>query len=173
MGWLSGAELTIRPMPYLLTTRTSIPLGIERVFAFFSDANNLQRLTPPWLHFRLASPAPTLLSPSARLDYRLRLHGWPIRWQSEITEWDPPQRFVDEQRRGPYRWWIHTHTFTPDEGGTVMEDVIDYQPRGGALVHAAIVGRDLRRIFTYRSHALREALGLPPARADRIVVARR
>jgi ligand-binding SRPBCC domain-containing protein len=160
-------------MPYLLTTRTTIPLDIERVFAFFAAASNLDRLTPPWLHFRMETPTTVLLGPGVRLDYRLRLHGWPVRWQTEISEWDPPHRFVDEQRRGPYRWWIHTHTFTAGPDGTEMEDVIDYATPGGALVHELFVGRDLRRIFEYRAVALREALNLPAARPDRIVIARR
>jgi ligand-binding SRPBCC domain-containing protein len=162
-------------MPYLLTVRTSIPLGITRVFDFFTDAAKLDRLTPPWVHFRLDTPLPVALGPGAVLDYRLRLHGVPFRWRTEITEWNPPHGFVDEQRRGPYRWWIHTHTFaeSPD-GGVEMEDIVDYEPRGGALVHALFVGRDLRRIFRYRAAALREALDLPPDGArPRIVIARR
>jgi ligand-binding SRPBCC domain-containing protein len=160
-------------MPYLLTVRTAIPLRIERVFAFFADAGNLDRLTPPWLHIRIDTPLPIALAPGAAIDYRLRLHGVPIRWRSEITEWNPPHRFVDEQRRGPYRWWIHTHTFNESADGVDMEDVVDYAPPGGALVHALFVGHDLRRIFTWRAHALREALGLPPERPPRIVIARR
>lgn len=170
-----AAELTIAPMPYLLTVKTPIPLPIERVFAFFADAGNLDRLTPPWLHFRIDTPLPIAMGPGALIDYRLRLHGVPIRWRTEITEWNPPRGFVDEQRRGPYRWWIHTHTFheSPD-GGVEMEDVVDYQPRGGALVHALVVGRDLRRIFAWRAIALREALELPAASArPRIVIASR
>ncbi len=161
-------------MPYLLTVRTSIPLGIDRVFEFFANAANLDRLTPPWLHFRLDTPSPIAMAPGALLDYRLRLHGLPIRWRTEITEWNPPYGFVDEQRRGPYRWWIHTHTFAESPDGTEMEDLVDYQPRGGALVHALVVGRDLRRIFTWRAAALRAALDLPVlSSAPRIVIARR
>lgn len=161
-------------MPYLLTTRTTIPLNRADAFAFFADAANLDRLTPPWLRFRIETPLPIALGPGVRLDYRLRLHGWPIRWRTEITEWDPPVRFVDEQRRGPYSWWIHTHTFSETPDGTEMEDVIDYETPGGALVHAAFVGRDLRRIFTWRAAALRDALALPAeASSPRIVIARR
>ena len=161
-------------MPYLLTVKTAIPLPIARVFAFFADAANLDRLTPPWLHFRIETPLPISMGPGALLDYRLRLHGIPIRWRTEVTEWNPPRGFVDEQRRGPYRWWIHTHTFTESADGVDMEDVVDYQPRGGAIVHACFVGRDLRRIFTWRAAALRDALGLPPDRSrPGIVIARR
>jgi len=161
-------------MPYTLTTRTTLPLDAARVFAFFADAGHLDRLTPPWLRFRIDTPLPVAMGPGAVIDYRLRVHGIPLRWRSEITEWDPPHRFVDEQRRGPYRWWIHTHTVTPGPDGAEVEDSIDYQPIGGALVHAAFVGRDLRRIFRYRERALRAALGLPATgRAARVVITRR
>jgi ligand-binding SRPBCC domain-containing protein len=160
-------------MPYLLTTRTSIPLDPARVFAFFADAGSLDRLTPRWLHFRVDTVLPIAMGPGTRIDYRLRLHGVPIRWQTEITEWDPPHRFVDEQRHGPYRWWLHTHTFAPSDAGTEVEDIVDYEPRGGALVHAVLVGPDLRRIFAYRADALRDALSLPAGPPARIRIARR
>jgi ligand-binding SRPBCC domain-containing protein len=164
-------------MPYLLTTRAAVPLDVERVFDFFADANNLERLSPPWLRLRVEAPAPTL-APGARVDYQMRLGRLGMRCQIEITEWDPPQRFVDELRRGPYRWWIHTHTFTSGPDGTVMEDVVDYQPAGGSLgsklAHEVFVARTLRAIFTYRSIALRDAFGLereetPPA----VIIVRR
>jgi ligand-binding SRPBCC domain-containing protein len=161
-------------MPYLLTTRTIVPLPIERVFACHADAGNLARLTPPWLRFRVDTPLPLALTPGARLDYRFRLHGWPIRWQSEISEWDPPHRFVDEQRHGPYRWWIHTHRFAATPDGVEVEDLVDYDVPFGRLAHVALVGRDLRRIFGFRARALREALGLPPEqRSPAIVIVRR
>jgi ligand-binding SRPBCC domain-containing protein len=114
------------------------------------------------------------MAPGARLDYRLRLHGWPIRWQTEIVEWDPPRGFVDEQRRGPYRWWIHTHRFAATPDGVLVEDSVDYDLPFGRLAHVVLVGRDLRRIFNFRARALREALGLPPEeRPPAIVIVRR
>jgi ligand-binding SRPBCC domain-containing protein len=161
-------------MPYLLSTRASIPLDADRVFAFFADASNLGRVTPPWLRFRIDTPPPIAMGPGTIIEYRLRLRGVPIHWRTEITEWDPPHRFVDEQRRGPYRWWMHAHTFTPGPDGTEMEDTVDYEPRGGALVHAVFVAPHLRSIFEYRHAALRDALGLPPAgRRPRVSIARR
>ena len=101
-----------------------LPRPREDVFRFFSDAANLDALTPPWLHFQILTPDVPLRA-GARIDYRLRLYGIPIRWQSEISVWEPPHRFVDEQRRGPYRSWVHEHRFTPLAGGrTLAEDQI-------------------------------------------------
>ncbi len=160
---------------YLLQTQTTLPLDVQRVFAFFSDARHLDRITPAWLHFETKTQPPFGMRPGTRLEFRIRLHGVPMRWVSEITEWNPPHQFVDEQRHGPYRWWMHTHTFrrTPDGSGTEMEDTVHYSAPGGRLLHALLIGRDLRRIFRYRDHALREALNLPPAsRAPRIKIER-
>lgn len=158
---------------YVLRTSTIVPLDIQRVFAFFGDARNLDRITPPWLHFAISADEPRHLRPGSTIRYRLRLHGIPFHWLTEITEWNPPHRFVDEQRRGPYHWWVHTHTFTPVEQGTAVEDEVRYSPRGGAVVHALFVRRDLRRIFRYRQQALRDALGLPPADGHaRVTIAR-
>jgi ligand-binding SRPBCC domain-containing protein len=146
---------------YILRTKTTVPLDIKRVFAFFADARNLNQITPPWLHFTLNTDGTPAMRPGTLLNYRIRLHLIPVHWQTEITVWDPPKRFVDEQRRGPYHWWVHTHTFAEVEGGTEVEDEVLYNPRGGAIVHALFVKRDLRRIFRYRHRALREALGVP------------
>jgi ligand-binding SRPBCC domain-containing protein len=146
---------------YILRTETTVPLDIKRVFAFFADARNLNRITPPWLHFTMKTDGSSAMRPGLLLDYRIRLLLIPIHWQTEITVWDPPVRFVDEQRRGPYRWWVHTHTFTAVEEGTRVEDEVLYNPRGGALTNILFVKRSLRRIFRYRHRALREALGVP------------
>jgi ligand-binding SRPBCC domain-containing protein len=146
---------------YILRTQTTVPLDIKRVFAFFADARNLNSITPPWLHFTLKEDGSPMMRPGLMLDYRIRLYFIPIHWQTEITVWDPPKRFVDEQRRGPYRWWVHTHTFTEVEDGTQVEDEVLYNPRGGMLAHVLFVKRDLRRIFRYRHRALRDALGVP------------
>jgi ligand-binding SRPBCC domain-containing protein len=132
---------------------------VEEVFPFFADAFNLQELTPPFLEFRVATPPPIPMAAGTRIDYRLKLRGIPLRWQSEITAWDPPRRFVDEQRRGPYRLWIHEHKFTPERGGTLVEDEVAYDELGGALVHALFVRRDVARIFAYREERLRARFG--------------
>ena len=110
-----GVAVSGRP-PHLHRIESDVRLAapLESVFAFFSDAANLELLTPGWLHFRILSPLPLAMAVGTRIDYRLRLRGVPIRWQSEITAWEPPCRFVDEQRRGPYRVWIHEHRFAEE-----------------------------------------------------------
>jgi ligand-binding SRPBCC domain-containing protein len=142
-----------------LQTELWLPCPAEEVFAFFSDAHNLDALTPPWLHFRILTPRPIDLRRGARIDYRLRWRGIPLKWQTEISEWDPPHRFVDRQVRGPYRLWVHEHTFTPHEGGTLMRDRVDYAVPGWVLAPLLlrwVVGPDVQRIFAYRQERMKE-----------------
>ena len=142
-----------------LKTRQWFPRPLHHVFSFFADAGNLEPITPPWLCFRIVGPTPIAMRTGCTIDYRLRLHGLPLRWQSEITVWDPPRRFVDEQRRGPYRTWVHEHEFTERDGGTEVRDFVRYAVPGGRLIDRLLVRRDLRRIFGYRANALRKILG--------------
>lgn len=144
---------------FFLESQGEVPGNIEDVFRFFSDAGNLQRLTPPWLQFQILTPLPIDMRAGTRIDYRLRVRGFPIRWQSEITAWEPPRRFVDEQRRGPYRLWIHEHTFEPTDRGTLVRDRVEYAVPGGSFVQRWFVGPDLQRIFEYRRSALKKILG--------------
>lgn len=126
---------------------------LSDVFQFFSDAANLQAITPPWLHFQVLTPPPIHIHRGTVIDYRLRVHGLPMRWQSEITAWDPPHRFVDEQRRGPYKRWVHTHTFVAERGGTTISDRVDYEVPF-PLLSKWLVERDVRRIFAFRRATL-------------------
>lgn len=149
-------------VPTILRSELWLPRPREEVFPFFADARNLQQITPPWLSFVVLTPAPIPMRPGTLIDYRLRVHGIPIRWRSEISVWDPPHRFVDEQRRGPYRLWHHEHTFAEKEGGTLCGDVVHYAARGGLLrplVERFFVRRDVERIFAYRTQVLREMFG--------------
>jgi hypothetical protein len=139
---------------HTVETYLSLPRPLEEVFPFFADAGNLEALTPPWLRFEILSPMPTVMRAGAIIEYRLRLHRIPLRWQSEITVWEPPLRFVDEQRRGPYRRWIHEHTFTRCGNGCEMRDFVRYSVPGGRLANLLFVQSDVRRIFEYRSRKL-------------------
>ena len=147
---------------HVLERSQEVPSGLEETFGLYSTPDNLERITPPWLHFRILDPRPSALSAGARLEYSLVLHRFPIRWTTEIAEWDPPLHFMDFQVRGPYALWEHTHTFEPVEGGTLLTDRVRYAiPYGplGALAHIAFVRRDLRRIFDYRRDAVADLLG--------------
>ena len=131
-----------------------LPQPRDKVFAVFSDAANLDAITPPWLNFRTVTPGPIEMHLGTMIDYNLRVHGFPVRWRSEITVWDPPTRFVDEQRSGPYRLWIHEHIFTERDGGTLVGDRVQYAVPFDRLVHM-LVRRDVERIFRYRGEMLR------------------
>jgi ligand-binding SRPBCC domain-containing protein len=132
------------------------------VFPFFADARNLEAITPPWLRFHVVTPRPIDMHAGTLIEYRLRLHGLPIRWLTRIEEWVPGERFVDAQVKGPYALWHHTHEFEPTrDGGTLMRDTVRYAlPLGplGEVAHRLFVARDLRRIFDYR----RDQLSLAP-----------
>ncbi len=139
---------------FTLTNEIWLPQPPAEVFPFFADAANLERLTPPSLRFRILTPPPIEMAVGTLIDYRIRLRGIPMRWQSEITEWQPPHRFMDEQRRGPYRQWIHEHTFTAQDGGTLARDIVQYAVLGGSIIQRLFVAPELRRIFDYRNATL-------------------
>lgn len=135
-----------------------------RVFEFFSAAENLERLTPPFLDFRIVTPLPIEMRQGALIEYRIGLAGIPLRWLTEITEWQPNERFVDLQLRGPYRYWHHLHEFRETPDGTQMLDVVDYElPLGplGSLAHAIAVKRTLTRIFDFRVQAVAAVFATP------------
>lgn len=134
---------------------------LDEVFEFFAAARNLERLTPPWLRFEVLTPEPVEIRVGTVIDYRLRVHGIPLRWRSQIEEWDPGRSFIDRQIRGPYGLWHHRHTFAADGQSTIVRDRVDYGLPLGPLGEAArrlFVGRDLERIFDYRGRAVLDAL---------------
>ena len=142
-----------------------LPLALGEIFPFFAEARNLETLTPPWLKFEVVTPAPITMRVGALIDYRIRVHGLPIRWRTEIVEWNPPHRFVDVQLSGPYRLWHHTHTFEERGDSTLCRDDVRYWPHGGALIDRLFVRRDVERIFAFRQKKLREIFGPTPAPA--------
>jgi ligand-binding SRPBCC domain-containing protein len=152
-----------------LRTETWLPVPRERVFAFFAEAENLQRLTPTWLGFTILTPRPIPMGRGTLIDYRISLRGIPMKWRTEISTWEPPDLFVDSQLRGPYRRWIHTHRFSEVNGGTRVEDRVDFDMLFGRLM-LWYVARDLRKIFTYRHQALRDIFALPDEAAPKIEI---
>lgn len=146
---------------FTLETELWLPYPLEEVFRFFAEARNLEALTPPWVGFEVLTPAPIMMARGTLIDYRIRVHGIPLRWRTEIAEWQPPHRFVDQQLSGPYTLWHHTHSFEERDGGTLCRDRVRYRPRGGALVNWLFVRRDVERIFRFREERMKE---LFPAR---------
>jgi ligand-binding SRPBCC domain-containing protein len=134
-----------------------IPAPVETLFSFFSKAENLEKITPPWLRFKILTAVPVEMGEGTLLEYRLKLHGIPVSWQTQITNWNPPFQFVDVQLRGPYRKWVHTHTFTSRNDGTLVEDNVDYEVPGfflEPLIHRYFVKPDISKIFEYRQNQL-------------------
>jgi ligand-binding SRPBCC domain-containing protein len=137
-----------------------IELPREEVFEFFADAFNLQKITPPDVRFRILTPAPIEPRKGTRIDYRLTVFRLPFYWRTVFSVWEPPQRFVDEQERGPYRSWIHSHEFADLGGGTLVRDRVQYElPLSplGELAHP-IVRRKLDQIFDFRQAEIRRLL---------------
>ncbi len=134
---------------------------LDEVFGFFARAGNLERITPPWLAFSLSTPEPDQMAIGTLLEYRLKLHRIPLRWISRIDRWEPGRAFEDVQVKGPYRLWHHRHEFRAAGGGTLVTDHVRYSlPFGplGEAAHAALVERDLARIFAFRYAAVKELL---------------
>lgn len=159
----STGEVEFTPLgdgEHLLSVTTRIPRARPEVFEFFADAGNLQRITPPFLSFRIETPRPIEMEWGTIIDYRLRLTGVPLRWRTEITEWNPPQAFTDTQVRGPYHTWVHRHSFEEVDGGTLMTDQVRFRLPGWPVGSLALpfVRARLRRIFEYRGRRIREIL---------------
>jgi ligand-binding SRPBCC domain-containing protein len=146
---------------HVLRTETLVPRPRTEVFDFFAAAENLERITPPELNFRILTPLPIRMGSGALIEYRLRLFAFPFRWRTRISHWDPGVAFVDEQLTGPYAKWVHTHRFQDAAGGTLVTDEVKYRlplfPVGE--VAYPLVRFQLERIFGYRARRLGELMG--------------
>ncbi|MGH9945992.1 MAG: SRPBCC family protein [Pyrinomonadaceae bacterium] len=147
---------------HILKRVLTVHRPMEEVFAFFANASNLERITPAELNFKITSPRPIEMRAGALIDYQLSLYGIPMNWRTEITVWEPPNRFVDTQLKGPYSQWVHTHKFTAlDENTTLIEDEVKYRLPFEPLGEIAnfIVGGQLKKIFDHRQKVVEEILG--------------
>lgn len=138
-----------------------VPALLDDTFAFFAEAANLERLTPPWINFRIRTPLPIAMREGAVIDYDIRLYGMPVPWRTRIDVWEPGVRFVDRQISGPYLWWHHEHRFAAEGGGTRIIDHVEFVPRAAAMT-ARLVARDVERIFEFRRVALLSLFASPP-----------
>ncbi|MEM8834578.1 MAG: SRPBCC family protein [Planctomycetota bacterium] len=146
-----------------LETEVWLASPLETVFEFFSDAHNLERLTPPILRFNVLTPKPIPMSAGTIIDYKLSLRGIPIRWKTLISAWEPPHRFVDTQLVGPYMLWHHEHTFEAVDGGTLCRDIVHYRHAATWLGEKLLIRNDIRGIFEHRQKVMLERFGSPGA----------
>jgi ligand-binding SRPBCC domain-containing protein len=146
----------------LLTCAQWVPHAREQVFEFFGDAYNLERITPPFLHFAIRDVTPNPVRAGSRIRYRLRLHGLPVFWTTLIDAWNPPVHFRDVQIRGPFAIWEHDHEFVPEGEGTRLFDRVRYRPYLRVLQNTPVLGwidGDVRRIFAYRQKVIADLFG--------------
>ena len=154
-GWLQSMATRPHRTMTCLTYETLVRAPLEATFAFFSDASNLQRLTPDWVQFSIVTPLPIVMRAGLEIDYWIRLYGVPLAWTSRIDIWEPGYKFVDRQIAGPYLWWRHEHRFETVGSATRVIDEVEYLPRAPWMT-ARMVRRDVERIFRYRQEALHE-----------------
>jgi ligand-binding SRPBCC domain-containing protein len=147
---------------YTLKKEQLVLRPLVEVFAFFERPENLARITPPWLGFRILTPSPIVMERGAKFEYTVRVMGIRVGWESLISDYQPPHRFVDEQTKGPYAYWHHTHTFSQVDGGTLVGDEVRYaMPFGifGTLAWRLAVRRQLEDIFSYRARVIGAMFG--------------
>ena len=135
---------------FILEDSLEVPYKLEEVFEFFSNAENLEFLTPQKLQFSIVSPKPIKMAVGTHIDYKLKLFGIPFKWKSEIPLWEPPRRFMDVQLTGPYTYWEHEHLFEDLGDSTRIIDKVHYNQPGGALVNSLFIKPNLRSIFSFR-----------------------
>jgi ligand-binding SRPBCC domain-containing protein len=162
---------------YRLTRSQWVARPLQRIFPFFAQPENLVLITPPSLGFRLLTPEPVNMEQGRHIDYTLRVLGLPIRWRTLISHYDPPHCFVDEQLAGPYSFWHHTHRFSEQRGGTLLEDEVRYAlpallpwPVTG-IVHVLYVRPMLERIFHYRAQVYARLFGGSGSAAEPVATA--
>ena len=149
-------------VPQVFACEQWVAADLERAFAFFSDASNLERITPGFLGFRILTPTPIAMGRGTLIRYRLRLFGVPFDWLTRIDDWQPGHSFMDVQLRGPYALWVHEHRFSRRDGGTLVQDRVEYQLPWEPLsapVRRLLVRPMIERIFRYRRQAIARVLG--------------
>ena len=143
----------------LFEQQQCIPKPLNEVFDFFSDVKNLELLTPPLLNFKVLDKSTENIQEGTKINYKLKIHGVPAKWTSQIINWQPMNEFADVQLKGPYAKWYHRHLFRPLAGGVLLEDKVVYRLPfsriGGNLLHWFIL-MDIKTIFSYRTKIIQE-----------------
>lgn len=158
---LNKSSLISLPEGYRFRQVQLIPRPIDDVFKFFSEEGNLERITPELLNFHVVGKSTDLVQEGTIIDYKLKVHGVPLKWKSVITNWNPPYRFVDHQESGPYKKWHHTHLFIPYGDETlIIDEVYFILPLGmiGKIFAGSFVTKDVSSIFDYRYRAIKELI---------------
>jgi len=144
---------------YIFEQTQKINKPLDEVFEFFSKLENLGKITPNWLKFEIKTSPEQTMKKNAVFIYKIKFHNVPMKWKTLITKYEPPYLFVDEQAKGPYKKWVHTHTFEEVNGFTVMSDKVEYDLYGGifkSIVHSAFVKNSIVEIFSYRKKIISE-----------------
>lgn len=144
---------------YVLQKITVINKPLAEVFAFFSKAENLNKITPDEVHFKILTPLPIPMAKGTLIDYKIKLHGIPFVWKTRISEWNPPYKFADQQLVGPYSKWNHEHFFEEKDGKTIMTDKVTYLSKGwiiAPILHLLFVDKKVKQIFEYREAQLKQ-----------------
>lgn len=158
MSKTTSAELE-NPRNRVFISELFLPYKVEEIFPFFAEAKNLERITPPYLHFKIVHQSTPQIQEGSTFDYSLKIHGVPCKWRTLIEEWVPNKKFVDRQLKGPYSLWHHQHIFKEQDGGTLMTDKVTYRlPMGflGDFVAGSWVDGDVKSIFDYREKVVLE-----------------
>lgn len=150
-------HLICKMKKYILKREQFISKPLKEVFSFFEKPENLTEITPKNLGFTILNSTPIKMEKDALISYRIKLLGIPVYWQTRISDYNAPHSFTDEQLKGPYSLWIHSHTFSESNGGTLMKDEVLYSiPLGllGEIAHFIYVKKELENIFDFRASVI-------------------
>ncbi|MBZ0178613.1 MAG: SRPBCC family protein [Ignavibacterium sp.] len=148
-----------------------VDANLNEVFEFFENPENLGVITPDWMKFEILTPRPLIMKKDAEFDYRINLFSVPLKWKTIITDYDPPYKFVDVQKNGPYKYWHHTHLFETEGDKTKITDNIDYKLYGGpigVLINNIYVRKNLKSIFDFRENKINQLFNTKGVQNDTI-----
>ncbi len=144
---------------HILERQMFLPVEVKDVFPFFTDPYNLEKITPPFLNFKVVSTSDKVVQKGTTISYKLKLHGLPLKWLTNIEDLAINSLFIDNQTKGPYKRWHHTHTFISLPHGTLMRDRVLYRlPFGwlGRCIAHFYATKDVNKIFDYRTLVLKK-----------------